>query len=182
MAGSSQNLDTLESLLSCTICLDHYDDTDHIPMMFGCQHMVCRACLANLLEIHFTQKTFPCPQCHDAIEIKPDGLEGYTKNRLLMEIFSEKFLSEKLQNENFNEKPNEMKCQVHPAKTVSHYCLTCREGLCSKCVVALSKGELHSGHEVQDIEDLHSITVKAKTLLERFVKDIIPRRKRVVVQ
>ena len=162
----TEGLDTLESLLDCNICFEHYDDSDHVPIMFGCQHTVCKACLKDLLETHSMEDKFPCPVCREEVEIKPDGVKGFSKNRILLDIL--------------HQKKSKVKCKEHPQKTVSHYCITCAKSLCSTCVIRLVKD--HSGHRIEDIEDTHTRKDTMVAVLKTLANDIDSQAERIVIQ
>ena len=166
MACSKQRLDNSESLLDCNICFEYFDDCDHSPIMFGCQHTVCKACLKDLIEAHTMEEYFPCPICRVQVEIKPDGVEGYAKNRLLMNIL--------------HQKKAKIKCKEHPQKTVSHYCITCAKSLCSACVVRQLKE--HPEHEIEDIEDTYARKDKRVAQLKTFTNDAVSQMERIVMQ
>ena len=168
MASRVQKVGSSESLLNCSKCFEHYDDSDHSPIMFGCQHTVCKACLKDLLEAHFKEEHFPCPICRVQVEIKPDGVEGYAKNRLLMDIL--------------HQNKSNIKCVEHPQKTVSHFCITCAKTLCSVCVVRLVNSKEHSGHKIEDIEDTYARKDRGVALIETFTRAIASQMDKIVIQ
>ena len=166
MACGGQRLDTSESLLDCSICVEYYDDHDHSPIMFRCQHTVCKACLKGLLEAHSMEEYFPCPICRVQVEIKADGVEGYAKSHLLMDIL--------------HQEKAKIKCKEHPHKTVSHYCITCGKTLCSTCIVHLMKE--HSSHEIEEVEDTYARKNKRVALLKTFTNDVVSQMENIVMQ
>ena len=172
MACAAEMLDRSESLLDCSICFEHYDDNKHAPIMFVLQHTVCKVCLVDLIEAHATDGEFPCPICREAMEIKPEGVDGYAKNLLLMNILCHKKPQEK----------QEIKCQEHRKRTASNYCMTCMMGLCPKCMVCIAKGEMHSGHEIEDMEDTHARKNKELAWHKTWMNEFIDQAERLVVE
>ena len=159
MASSTKQMDKIQSFLDCSICFHHYDAEKHTPIMFECQHSTCKPCLQGLLQTHARKRSFPCPICRAPVEVKRGGLQAYTKSWLLLDLLQ-------------NEKKDTM-CAEHPTKAVSNICFTCKQGLCSKCVASALKNDLHSGHDVEDIEEAYArmdkVADRGEELLNRFI-------------
>jgi hypothetical protein len=132
-----------------------------VPIMFVCQHCVCKPCLGQLLDAHHGKDFFPCPKCRQKVDIKPQ--DAYQKSLILVELLEkekqerlEKEKQEQLEKEKQQqlEKERQMpKCQEHPEKPTILACFTCKVNLCVKCIAAAVKDNIHSGHDMRDVED-----------------------------
>jgi gas vesicle protein len=61
-----------------------------------------------------------------------------------------------------------VKCKGHPSKECSHVCMTCKVGLCSKCITSLPKGP-HAKHELQEFDDaMDDLEKKSKAEAARY--------------
>ncbi|XP_049609843.1 E3 ubiquitin-protein ligase Midline-1 [Syngnathus scovelli] len=83
-------MDTLESELTCPICLELFED----PLLLPCAHSLCFGCAHRILVSHCTTNesvqsisAFQCPTCRYVISLSPDrGLEGLKRNVTLQNI------------------------------------------------------------------------------------------------
>ncbi|XP_008323479.1 E3 ubiquitin-protein ligase Midline-1 isoform X3 [Cynoglossus semilaevis] len=83
-------MDSLESELTCPICLELFED----PLLLPCAHSLCFGCAHRILASHCTasesvQKiaAFQCPTCRYVISLSPErGLEGLKRNVTLQNI------------------------------------------------------------------------------------------------
>ncbi|XP_023251384.1 E3 ubiquitin-protein ligase Midline-1-like [Seriola lalandi dorsalis] len=83
-------MDTLESELTCPICLELFED----PLLLPCAHSLCFGCAHRILVSHCTTNesiqsisAFQCPTCRYVISLSPErGLEGLKRNVTLQNI------------------------------------------------------------------------------------------------
>lgn len=83
-------MDTLESELTCPICLELFDD----PLLLPCAHSLCFGCAHRVLVSHCAASesvqsisAFQCPTCRYVISLSPQrGLEGLKRNVTLQNI------------------------------------------------------------------------------------------------
>ncbi|XP_070786640.1 E3 ubiquitin-protein ligase Midline-1-like isoform X2 [Enoplosus armatus] len=83
-------MDTLESELTCPICLELFED----PLLLPCAHSLCFGCAHRILISHCTTNesvqsigAFQCPTCRYVISLSPErGLEGLKRNVTLQNI------------------------------------------------------------------------------------------------
>ncbi|XP_056296085.1 probable E3 ubiquitin-protein ligase MID2 isoform X3 [Pseudoliparis swirei] len=82
-------METLESELTCPICLELFED----PLLLPCAHSLCFNCAHRILVSHCsTSKTlksisaFQCPTCRYVITLNHRGLEGLKRNVTLQNI------------------------------------------------------------------------------------------------
>lgn len=83
-------MDTLESELTCPICLELFED----PLLLPCAHSLCFGCAHRILvsncptnePLHHIS-AFQCPTCRYVISLSPErGLEGLKRNVTLQNI------------------------------------------------------------------------------------------------
>ncbi|KAL7866291.1 hypothetical protein SRHO_G00115380 [Serrasalmus rhombeus] len=83
-------MDTLESELTCPICLELFED----PLLLPCAHSLCFNCAQRILITHCASSpepshpasTFQCPTCRYVITLSQRGLEGLKRNVTLQNI------------------------------------------------------------------------------------------------
>ena len=145
MASAPQRLQSeMLDALSCIICFHPYDMEGRLPKVFPCVHTVCLKCAHELCQDAYVS-TFPCPTCRQLVPIPSHGASGLPTNldvRNIVEIMRKTTTCS----------ISEQDCSKHPSKLISHVCLTCGVGLCSRCVISSVMKE-HSSHMVFEIED-----------------------------
>eukprot|EP00063_Salmo_salar_P079255 XP_014054090.1 PREDICTED: probable E3 ubiquitin-protein ligase MID2 isoform X2 [Salmo salar] len=82
-------METLESELTCPICLELFDD----PLLLPCAHSLCFNCAHRILVSHCSSNkplesisAFQCPTCRYVITLNHRGLEGLKRNVTLQNI------------------------------------------------------------------------------------------------
>uniref|UniRef100_A0A671PWZ9 E3 ubiquitin-protein ligase Midline-1 n=1 Tax=Sinocyclocheilus anshuiensis TaxID=1608454 RepID=A0A671PWZ9_9TELE len=83
-------MDTLESELTCPICLELFED----PLLLPCAHSLCFNCAHRILVSHcpsFDESSkpfsaFQCPTCRYVITLDQQGLDGLKRNVTLQNI------------------------------------------------------------------------------------------------
>ncbi|KAJ8352641.1 hypothetical protein SKAU_G00241170 [Synaphobranchus kaupii] len=82
-------METLESELTCPICLELFED----PLLLPCAHSLCFSCAHRILVSHCTSNesvesisAFQCPTCRYVITLNQKGLEGLKRNVTLQNI------------------------------------------------------------------------------------------------
>ncbi|XP_062390592.1 E3 ubiquitin-protein ligase Midline-1 [Sardina pilchardus] len=82
-------METLESELTCPICLELFED----PLLLPCAHSLCFHCAHRILVSHCMSNesvesisAFQCPTCRYVIALSPRGLEGLKRNVTLQNI------------------------------------------------------------------------------------------------
>ncbi|XP_021379851.1 tripartite motif-containing protein 59-like isoform X2 [Mizuhopecten yessoensis] len=157
----------LEEDLTCSICLELYND----PVSLPCQHNFCRKCIHSHLhqksDIHVhvlgaEHGRFPCPNCRDYVELTETDIKKLPKNFALQNIVH-KFQSLKLENETKDTGLVETDCMYHN-KPLMVYCDTCDEALCIECFPKRS----HENHNVVHFKD------KVKMYQEDVEQTILP--------
>ncbi|KAG9272535.1 putative E3 ubiquitin-protein ligase MID2 isoform X2 [Astyanax mexicanus] len=82
-------METLESELTCPICLELFED----PLLLPCAHSLCFNCAHRILVSHCSStkplesvSAFQCPTCRYVITLNQRGLEGLKRNVTLQNI------------------------------------------------------------------------------------------------
>uniref|UniRef100_A0A6Q2XL21 Uncharacterized protein n=1 Tax=Esox lucius TaxID=8010 RepID=A0A6Q2XL21_ESOLU len=82
-------METLESELTCPICLELFED----PLLLPCAHSLCFNCAHRILVSHCSSSkplesisAFQCPTCRYVITLNHRGLEGLKRNVTLQNI------------------------------------------------------------------------------------------------
>ncbi|KAG7282897.1 hypothetical protein CRUP_018397, partial [Coryphaenoides rupestris] len=88
-ASFGLKMETLESELTCPICLELFED----PLLLPCAHSLCFNCAHRILVSHCPPSepihsitAFQCPTCRYAITLNQRGLEGLKRNVTLQNI------------------------------------------------------------------------------------------------
>ena len=84
----------LHEYVNCNICMELYNNENHVPVLLPCQHTFCRSCLNSIssrLTFAYPQPAYPqprieCPVCRIKHEV-PRG--GFTVNRAVLQIAEE---------------------------------------------------------------------------------------------
>ncbi|XP_033741035.1 tripartite motif-containing protein 59-like isoform X2 [Pecten maximus] len=154
MACSQDQLSTsrlgLEEELSCTICLELYDD----PVSLPCQHNFCRKCIHGHLQqksdvlVHVLggqPRRFQCPNCRESTELTDTDITTLPRNFALQNIISK---IQAVKSENEEEDVREINC-CHHNKPLMVYCNTCEEAMCIDCIPTRS----HENHTIVHFKD-----------------------------
>jgi hypothetical protein len=123
----------MEDYLTCNVCVELFDNKEHLPLILSCGHTLCRCCISS---IHQAQGFIMCP-IDRSPESKP--IESLITNLALLQLVDVS---------RFTDYP---RCPLHPSKKLRYYCHTpCAKAFCSKCTLA------HSSHSCFDPEDAKS--------------------------
>ena len=147
---------TKPSHLICPICEEAYNERDHLPKGFPCQHSVCMRCLEGIIE-QCDGDEVACPLCRQTVPIPQSKAAGFPNNLLILELLCS------------------MQSQVEVApstctqhnKILSVFCLTCQKAVCMTCAF---KSPEHRGH---DWEELSEAMEKCIHQSEEVLSDII---------
>ncbi|XP_052004447.1 E3 ubiquitin-protein ligase Midline-1-like [Xyrauchen texanus] len=155
-------MDTLESELTCPICLELFDD----PLLLPCAHSLCFNCAHRILESHsgaFDESTqqftaFQCPTCRYVITLDEQGLDRLKRNVTLQNII-DRIQKASLSGPNSPKEsrrcdqfPSSMDdrtamtsscepvrcqfCEQDPPQDAVKTCITCEVSYCQECLRA----------------------------------------------
>lgn len=124
-----------EDFLSCSVCLENFNDHKRAPLILVCGHTFCADCIKSLLS---AKSKIKCPNCNKEDSRDPKDL---SKNYLITDIVLKLSYSQPT-------KEDPWLCKIHPAETIIYICQKTKKLLCCEC--------LHSN----DFTDLVEITQK----------------------
>ena len=136
---ATASLSTKPSHLVCPICEESYNEKDHLPKSFPCQHSVCMRCLEGMIE-RCDGDEVACPLCRQTVPIPQSKATGFPNNLLILELLSS------MQSQ-VEVAPST--CTQH-SKVLSVFCLTCQEAVCMTCAF---KSPEHKGHDWEELSE-----------------------------
>uniref|UniRef100_A0A3Q2NST8 Midline 2 n=1 Tax=Fundulus heteroclitus TaxID=8078 RepID=A0A3Q2NST8_FUNHE len=154
-------METLESELTCPICLELFED----PLLLPCAHSLCFNCAHRILVSHCSTSkplesisAFQCPTCRYVITLNHRGLEGLKRNVTLQNII-DRFQKASLSSPN---SPTESRrlcqfCEQDPPREAVKTCVTCEVSYCDRCLRAThpNKKPFTSHRLVEPVPDTH---------------------------
>nr|XP_013797704.1 PREDICTED: probable E3 ubiquitin-protein ligase MID2 isoform X1 [Apteryx mantelli mantelli] len=169
-------METLESELTCPICLELFED----PLLLPCAHSLCFSCAHRILVSSCSSNesiepitAFQCPTCRYVISLNHRGLEGLKRNVTLQNII-DRFQKASLSGPN---SPNESRrertyrnsptmsgeriacqfCEQDPPRDAVKTCITCEVSYCDRCLRAThpNKKPFTSHRLVEPVPDTH---------------------------
>uniref|UniRef100_A0A8C6U7J2 Midline 2 n=1 Tax=Neogobius melanostomus TaxID=47308 RepID=A0A8C6U7J2_9GOBI len=166
-------METLESELTCPICLELFED----PLLLPCAHSLCFNCAHRILVSHCSNSkplesisAFQCPTCRYVITLNHRGLEGLKRNVTLQNII-DRFQKASLSGPN---SPTESRrlpppqrpatsshscqfCEQDPPREAVKTCVTCEVSYCDRCLRAThpNKKPFTSHRLVEPVPDTH---------------------------
>ncbi|KAM4797062.1 E3 ubiquitin-protein ligase Midline-1 isoform 1-T1 [Rhinophrynus dorsalis] len=170
-------METLESELTCPICLELFED----PLLLPCAHSLCFNCAHRILVSHCANNesvesinAFQCPTCRYVITLSKRGLEGLKRNVTLQNIidrFQKASVSgpnspSETRRERAYDTNNSMNscekvpcqfCDQDQAKEAIKTCVTCEVSYCEDCLKATHPNKKpFTGHRlIEPIPDSH---------------------------
>ncbi|XP_071425562.1 probable E3 ubiquitin-protein ligase MID2 [Pithys albifrons albifrons] len=171
-------METLESELTCPICLELFED----PLLLPCAHSLCFSCAHRILVSSCSSNesiepitAFQCPTCRYVISLNHRGLEGLKRNVTLQNII-DRFQKASLSGPN---SPSESRrertyrnsptmsmaseriacqfCEQDPPRDAVKTCITCEVSYCDRCLRAThpNKKPFTSHRLVEPVPDAH---------------------------
>ncbi|XP_063811630.1 E3 ubiquitin-protein ligase Midline-1 isoform X2 [Pseudophryne corroboree] len=170
-------METLESELTCPICLELFED----PLLLPCAHSLCFNCAHRILVSHCANNesvesinAFQCPTCRYVITLSKRGLDGLKRNVTLQNIidrFQKASVSgpnspSETRRERAYDTNNSMTssekvlcqfCDQDQAREAVKTCVTCEVSYCEDCLKATHPNKKpFTGHRlIEPIPDSH---------------------------
>ncbi|XP_072370287.1 E3 ubiquitin-protein ligase Midline-1 isoform X2 [Scyliorhinus torazame] len=169
-------METLESELTCPICLELFED----PLLLPCAHSLCFSCAHRILVSHCASNesvesigAFQCPTCRYVIALNHRGLEGLKRNVTLQNII-DRFQKASISGPNSpgesrRERPFDGSamttaeripcqfCEQEPPRAAVKTCVTCEVSYCDGCLKATHPSKKpFTGHRlIEPVPDSH---------------------------
>ena len=129
-----------DDLLSCSICMESFDDNQHQPKLLPCHHTFCKICLLNLT----AQNVVACPTCRERISLPCPPPEGVLRLQTNFYITQMKdLISDK-------SKARVKSCRKHQNVGLEFFCRSCEVVICRECCNTDHKES--AGHAIQHID------------------------------
>lgn len=123
----------MEDYLTCNVCVELFDNKEHLPLILSCGHSLCKCCISSIRQ---AQGFIMCP-IDRSPESKP--IESLITNLALLQLVDVS---------RYTDHP---RCPLHPSKKLRYYChAPCARAFCSKCTLS------HNTHSCFDPEDAKS--------------------------
>ncbi|XP_042159412.1 probable E3 ubiquitin-protein ligase MID2 [Oncorhynchus tshawytscha] len=168
-------METLESELTCPICLELFED----PLLLPCAHSLCFNCAHRILVSHCSSNkplesisAFQCPTCRYVITLNHRGLEGLKRNVTLQNIIH-RFQKASVSGPNspvrapsshqhtatmsLEHRISCQFCEQDPPREAVKTCVTCEVSYCDRCLRAThpNKKPFTSHRLVEPVHDAH---------------------------
>ncbi|CAH6779684.1 Mid2 [Phodopus roborovskii] len=169
-------METLESELTCPICLELFED----PLLLPCAHSLCFSCAHRILVSSCSSgesiepiTAFQCPTCRYVISLNHRGLDGLKRNVTLQNII-DRFQKASVSGSN---SPSESRrertyrpssamsseriacqfCEQDPPRDAVKTCITCEVSYCDRCLRAThpNKKPFTSHRLVEPVSDMN---------------------------
>eukprot|EP00061_Rhincodon_typus_P011146 g35949.t1 len=170
-------METLESELTCPICLELFED----PLLLPCAHSLCFSCAHRILVSHCASNesvesiaAFQCPTCRYVIALNHRGLEGLKRNVTLQNIIDRFQKASTVSGPNSpgesrRERPFDGStmtaveripcqfCEQDPPRAAVKTCVTCEVSYCDGCLKATHPSKKpFTGHRlIEPVPDSH---------------------------
>jgi hypothetical protein len=139
-------------VFECGVCLNQYNDREHVPLSLPCGHVFCKACLYN----YSSSGRTVCPTDKTSHSLSVDNLPCCYA--ILTNIP--------------RERTRDLCCSRHPRKKLKFLCKSHTAYLCSDCVIE----HAGAGHEVVSfsvtVEQLRRELQELLTNAQDLIKDI----------
>ena len=127
------------SHLICPICEESYNERDHLPKGFPCQHSVCIKCLDGMIK-RCDGVEVACPLCRQTVPIPKSKAAGFPSNAAILDML-------RVAQSQVEVVPST--CTLHN-KAISAFCSTCQEEICVSCIL---KSPKHKGHDIEELSE-----------------------------
>ena len=127
------------SHLTCPICEESYNERDHLPKGFPCQHSVCIKCLEGMIK-RCDGDEVACPLCRQTVPIPKSKAAGFPSNVAILDMLAVAQSQVQVPSST---------CTQHN-KVLSVFCSTCQEAVCITCAF---KSPEHKGHDWEDLSE-----------------------------
>ena len=132
--GQSRVLRTLESEVTCPLCLDIFTDPKRLP----CDHVYCKQCVRGLA-LRSTTGSISCPECRRDIPIPNNDVANFPTPHQVNRLIEMHLKSVKTE----TSQPAAATCKLHNSQSLDLYCETCKSLVCGHCIAKTCAKEHH---------------------------------------
>ena len=137
----SQAAENIADLLTCPVCLEAFDESEHQPKLLPCHHSFCRLCLLRLVKGNKTNNNaLDCPTCRQHIELPAEGVVGLQTNFYVSHMRD--LIGE-------SGKVKTKACRKHGNQELSYFCSSCEVAICPDCISTDHRDD--AGHTSQPL-------------------------------
>ena len=123
----------MEECLTCPICFERFSTQERLPVLFACGHSYCLVCVRKM------QLPLVCPTDRKP---EPRPIAALPKNFVVTRMLE------------YSQEPSQFeKCGAHSFKKCKFFCIQCRVGFCSACIIR---------HQFHNWVDVHSTEPNAE--------------------
>lgn len=129
--------------------MEDYDDIVALrrPISLGCLHRVCATCLPKLLVTKEGERVIPCPECNtkekrplNHIPVDFRCCEQIKEIKKLSSGAAQAMSSlwpvshaKRMYEPEADPPTDEARCEIHPTRTLTRYCVKCQRSICNDC-------------------------------------------------
>ena len=148
--AESQVKEVLENEITCPLCLDIFKEPKKLP----CDHVYCKECIRGLAQ-RGASATISCPECRFLTQPLNNDIDNFPTafriNRLVQAFHQLRSPKPKRVVPKPRARTLRNTCSQHSTQTLVFYCETCKNCLCSDCVVMTKD---HEGHKYGFIKEV----------------------------
>lgn len=111
-----------EEFLSCSVCLESFNDCTRIPQLLCCGHTFCSDCIKSILS---SKSKIRCPNCNKE-DSRP--AKDLPRNYILSEVVLKLSYSQTLKEEPWS-------CKLHPNELIGYFCQSSKQLMCTECLI-----------------------------------------------
>ncbi|CAF1470833.1 unnamed protein product [Didymodactylos carnosus] len=145
-AARDPYIEELRDLVSCSICLDHYED----PRILPCSHTFCFKCIQQCA---LNNGSFQCPFRDDST-VNTRDIYQLPINRAAKDMVE---LASKMSMFSLNPEQQQVKCDNCDQQRAVHWCEKCSSHYCDSCTKSVHSIKTLQSHSVVPLAEKASV-------------------------
>ena len=147
--GASLGIKKLEEHLTCSVCLDCYDNPRTLP----CLHSFCLKCIQQMpVDINEGEHQISCPTCRKIATLLHNDAADLPSAFVINSLLE---IQELLKKANVDDS-QQVHCGNCEAVNSTRYCKECATVYCDECLVLHNKLKVNISHHITDVKDIVS--------------------------
>ena len=144
-SSDSPGLLKLEEQLTCSVCLDLYNNPKTLP----CLHSFCEACIEQLPQDKEGETYYiSCPTCRHRTELPGGGAGAFPVAFTLNNLKDVHSLMKKVSD------PQQVTCDNCAKANATGYCKDCNQLLCTECMDMHKKWARFASHKITSLDEV----------------------------